>query len=95
MALAAKGSARVSMHYAKLASSPRLQRVHAFLSDGLEHSTLELALGARIVNPGTYVSELRAQGAVVECRQTRSEFRGERVWLYKMVTPVPGAARSV
>ena len=78
------------MHFARLASSARLQRVHAFLSDGLEHSTLELALGARIVNPGTYVSELRAQGAVVECHQTTSH-RGERVWLYRMVRPVPGA----
>lgn len=79
----------MSMHFARLASSPRLQRLHAFLEDGLEHSTLELALGARICNPGTYVSELRAQGAVIECRQTTSEPRGERVWLYRMTTPVP------
>ena len=82
----------MSMHFARLASSPRLQRVHSFLEDGLEHSTLEVALGAQVVNPGTYVSELRAQGAVITCRQTRSEPRGERVWLYKMTKPVSGAA---
>ena len=77
------------MHFARLATSPRLQRLHAFLRDSLEHSTMEIALGARVCNPGTYISELRAQGAVIECRQTRSEARGERIWLYRMVTPVP------
>lgn len=94
MALAANGSTRVSMHFARLASSPRLQRVHAFLEDGLEHSTLELALGATVCNPGTYVSELRAQGAVIVCRQTTSQPRGERVWLYRMVKPVPAAGAA-
>ena len=77
------------MHFARLASSPRLQRLHALLADGREYSTLELALGAQVCNPGTYVSELRAQGAVITCRQTRSQPRGERVWLYRMTTPVP------
>lgn len=80
------------MHFARLASSPRLQRVHRFLEDGLEHSTLEVALGAQVVNPGTYISELRAQGAVINCRQTTSQPRGERVWLYRMEKPVPGEA---
>ena len=79
------------MHAATLSRSPRLQRLHDLLKDGLPRSTWEIAQATRLVNVGTYVSELRANGCVIECRQTRSH-RGERIWIYQMTAPAPGAA---
>lgn len=77
------------MHYARLARSPRLRRLHDYLSDGAEHTTWDLVTGARVANPGTCVSELRAQGAVIECRALGGGARGERLYAYRMVRPVP------
>lgn len=77
------------MHFARLARSPRLQRLHAYLSDGAEHTTWEIVTGARVANPSTYVSELRAQGAEITCRPLGGGARGERIYAYRMVRPVP------
>lgn len=79
------------MHAARLARSPRLQRVHALLSDGRDHSTLDIVTGANVCAVNSIVAELRAQGAWIECRQANSG-RGERLWLYRMVRPAPEAA---
>lgn len=76
------------MHAARLDSSPRLQRVHKLLSDGGEHSTLEIAISAEVCAVNSCISELRDQGAEITCRQIRSQ-SGQRLWLYRMTSPVP------
>lgn len=75
------------MRAARFDRSARLQRVHALLADGAEHSTLEIAIRAEVCAVNSCVAELRAQGAEIHCRQIRSE-RGERLWLYRMVSPL-------
>ena len=71
------------MHAARLDRSPRLQRVHELLSDGTEHSTLEIARGARCCAVNSIVAELRHAGAEIGCRQSTSG-SGQRIWLYRM-----------
>ena len=80
---------RPASRAARLAHSERLQRVHELLRDGLERSTLEIAIGARCCAVNSVIHELRINGAdIPPARQTVSH-RGERVWLYRMVAPVP------
>ncbi|WP_170562401.1 hypothetical protein [Ruegeria atlantica] len=76
------------MHAAKLSRSPRLQRVHACLADGAEHSTLDIVRRAGVCAVNACIAELRDNGARISCRQSVSP-RGERIWLYRMVRPVP------
>ncbi len=71
------------MNNAKLKTSPRLKRVAAFLSDGKEHSTMEIALSARVCAVNSIVSELRVNGLEISCRRSRGQER-EPIWLYKM-----------
>ena len=71
------------MHAASLGRSPRLQRVHALLRDGSEHSTLEIISAARVCAVNSIVAELRANGLHILCRQIRSP-TGERTWLYRL-----------
>ena len=66
------------MHAARLARSPRLRRVHALLTDGKEHSTLEIVNGAQVCAVNSIVAELRANGADINCRRTGD------VWYYRM-----------
>ena len=72
------------MHAARLDHSPRLQRVHALLSDGVERSTLEIVTGAQVCAVNSCVAELRANGFYIECRQTRDSETGRMIWLYRM-----------
>ena len=70
------------MHAARLDRSPRLQRVHAVLADGREHSTLDIVQTAQVCAVNSIVAELRRNGVSITCRQ---EARGgERVFLYRM-----------
>lgn len=69
---------RPGFHYAKLARSPRLQRVRDFLLDGREHSTMDIISGARVANVSAAISELRFNGIKVDC-----ERRGD-VWWYSL-----------
>ncbi len=80
------------MHAARLDRSPRLQRVHAVLSDGAEHSTLDIATRAGVCAVNSCVAELRANGAWIVCRQIASPASGQRIWLYRMVAPAPAEA---
>ena len=77
----------MSMHAARLACSPRLQRVHDLLADRREHSTMDIVQACSVCAVNSIVAELRAGGAEIACRQIRSH-RGERVWLYSMTRPV-------
>lgn len=72
------------MHAGPL-SSPRLQRLLMVLSDQQEHSTLDVVRRARVLAPGTCVSELRAHGAEIDCR-LRVDAKGRRRWFYRMKT---------
>ena len=80
------------MHAARLDRSPRLQRVHAVLRAGAERSTLEIVRAARVCAVNSCIAELRANGAVITCRQAAAP-HGQRIWVYRMIAPVPGAGR--
>ena len=73
------------MHAARLDYSPRLQAVLAALRDGAEHSTLDLVHETGVLAINSTVSELRANGYVITCRQTKGK-GGGRIWLYKLIT---------
>ena len=62
------------MNHASLAQSPRLQRVLAYLSDCKEHSTLEIAQGARVCAVSAAISELRENGIAVACRRQKGVY---------------------
>ena len=76
------------MHAASLDRSERLRRVYALLADGAEHSTMEIAREAGVCAVNSCVAELRANGAMITCRQSVA-FHGQRIWLYRMLAPVP------
>jgi len=75
------------MHFARLSRSPRLQRLHAFLSDALEHSTRDIVSGANICAVNAAIAELRANGAEIECRQAVDPATGSRIFLYRLTRP--------
>ena len=75
------------MHAARLDRSPRLQRVHALLSDGIERSTLDIATSARVCAVNSCIAELRENGAWIECRRIRNPANRAPIWLYRMVSP--------
>lgn len=77
------------MHAARVERSARLRRVHELLSDRREHSTLGIAVGARVCAVNSIVAELRHGGAEIACR-VRVSPRGDRVWLYRMTSPARG-----
>jgi uridine phosphorylase len=75
------------MRAAQIARSARLRRVHEFLRDGQERSTLEIVTGAGVCAVSPCISELRQQGAEIECRvETSGDVRR---WLYRMTRPIP------
>lgn len=69
---------RPRMHYARLARSPRQQRVLRVLSDGAEHSTRDLIVRADVCAVNSIISELRCNGIPIASRQAR------RVWFYRL-----------
>jgi hypothetical protein len=75
------------MKAASIDRSQRLRRVHALLRDGAEHSTADIVRGAGVMAVSACISELREQGAVIECRVEASG--GRRRWLYRMTRAIP------
>ena len=75
------------IRFAKFSNSKRLRRVHNLLSDGAEHSTLEISIQAEVCAVSSIVTELRAQGAEIRCRKVCSP-GNEPIWLYRMMRPV-------
>lgn len=55
------------IHYAKLSSSPRLQRLYATLKDGKPKSTRDIMREADICAVNTAVAELRHNGYEIDC----------------------------
>lgn len=72
----------MTQHAARLAHSPRLQRVLKVLEDGDEHSTLEIQNRAQVCSVSSCISELRKNDAEITCVQ-RAEDDGLR-WYYRM-----------
>ncbi len=62
------------MNAAMLSNSNRLQRVLQYLSDGKEHSTLEIVHGYRVCAVNSIISELRLNGIAVACRRVRGVY---------------------
>ena len=81
------------MHAGRLDRSPRLRRVHELLSDGHEHSTRDIREGAHIEAVSATVSELRDNGAEIQCRQDVNA-AGQRIWLYRMTKSVESGKRG-
>lgn len=77
------------MHAAKLENSPRLQRTHALLLDGQEHSTRDIIVEAHVCAVNSIISELRANGIDIQTR-----WKG-RVCYYRMTLPKPASAEQV
>ena len=77
------------MHSASLSRSPRLQRVHALLSDGRWHSTRDIVDGAQVVAVNSVIAELRDNGCWIETRR-RPALAGDSavVFEYRLVAPV-------
>ena len=72
----------MTLHAARLDRSDRLRRVLQVLEDGQEHSTLDLVMLAGVCAVNSIVSELRANGIAISCRQDKTP-GGARVWLYR------------
>lgn len=68
------------MHYAKLETSPRLQRVLKYLKRcKTEKSTMEIVYGAQVMAVNSAISELRRNGIEIKTR------REGRLYYYKLV----------
>ena len=67
------------MNAARIANSPRLQRVDKFLSDGLWHSTREIIEGAYVCAVNSCISELRVNG-----RDIVGHWR-DKIFYYRLV----------
>ncbi len=59
-----------TIHAARIESSPRLKRVHQFLSDGKWHTTREIVRGADVCAVNSIITELRANGYDIGSRCT-------------------------
>ena len=70
--------------HARLENSTRLQRVLEVLKDGKWHTSLEIAMKARTVAPGSCISELRTNGFDIECRYRETTEEGMRVFEYRL-----------
>ena len=71
------------MHAAPL-TSPRLQRLLKLLADGRPHSTRDIVRRARVMVPGTCVSELRSHGAEISCVKQAGRHGAGWRWYYTM-----------
>ena len=72
------------MHAARLGASSRLQRIANLLSDGEEHSTREIVLKCNVCAVNSAVSELRANGLNIVCRQRPSR-NGSHHFTYQLL----------
>ena len=80
----------MSATVARLETSTPLQDLHKILSDGQEHSGLELAMRISTTCLSTWISHLRRNGKTINCRQ---EVRNGRRWaFYTMVGEAQEAA---
>ena len=67
------------MHAANIKNSDRLKRVASVLRDRKEHSTMDIIKAASVCAVNSIISELRANGWVIDCTRRMD------VWYYKLV----------
>ena len=70
------------MNYARIEKSKRLKRVLKLLSDGKEHSTLDIIKNAYVCAVNSIISELRRNGYAINC------FRRNNKFIYQLVGKV-------
>lgn len=63
------------MRSARLATSPRLQRVLALLQDGQRHTTRDIVRRARVCAVNSCVAELRDNGFRIACHREKNTWR--------------------
>ena len=80
------------MHAARTDRSLRLQRTLRLLEDGAEHSTLDIVARAQVCAVNSAISELRANGHAIDCRQGAGP-DGGRVWYYRLAGREPSPGR--
>mgnify|MGYP000442267842 CR=1 FL=1 len=78
------------MRWARIESSPRLQRVLWAMMDGQWHSTRELIVEAEVCAVNSCIAELRANGIEIETRCT-----GVGRYQYRLVRIPDGLAASL
>ena len=66
------------MNAARIQTSPRLKRVGDYLSDGREHTTLDIVQACQVCAVNSIIAELRQNGRVIHCQR-----RGD-IWYYRM-----------
>ena len=71
------------IHYANIATSPRLQRVLSALADGAEHTTREIITKADVCAVNTVISELRSNGFDITTRDHGINENGSHVYSYR------------
>lgn len=62
------------MNSAKIGTSERLQRVAQLLSDGKEHSTRDIVVGADVCAVNSVIAELRDNGHIIVCSRRDGNF---------------------
>lgn len=77
----------MSIHYATLADSPRLQRTLALLRKcgGWGCTTHDIIAGAKVCAVNSAISELRRNGFVIKCKFYGVTDDGGRVYRYTLV----------
>ena len=81
---------RTGIHYANLATSPRLQRLLAILREypgGL--TTRQIVNRARIMAVPSAVCELRKQGFAITCKISGRTSEGSSVFRYTLTEATP------
>jgi len=81
---------RTGIHFANLATSPRLQRLLAILREypgGL--TTREIVHRANIMAVNSAVCELRKQGFAITCQMFGRTKQGSSVFLYRLTEATP------
>ena len=59
------------MHFAKIGSSLRLQKVLNLLKDGIPHTTRDIIDKAGVCAVNSIIAEIRAIGYNIHCKQVR------------------------
>ena len=68
------------MRAARIATSPRLQRVAALLADGRTYTTLDIVQGAGVCAVNSAIAELRCNGYQIDCTRCGD------VWSYRLTS---------
>jgi hypothetical protein len=74
-----KGKKKGKIHAAKIANSPRLQRVLKALRGGVSLSTREIIRIANVCAVNSCVDEIREAGYDIRCHRVAN------LWVYRMV----------